>query len=370
MTKPFHITIGVAVQPGASLESDIRLAKAAILYGDKATLCSLGSAMLMAVLALTGLNIHERLQFLVEVAPTLDPTVDRAGLEQRVAAYDRLRRKKHPAGREFLLCRNLEAQLDKAWGQLSDRIIEMTDRAGLDEIVSAIDSGLLTLHPLEHLADQDALLHEFFDVIAGSISNLNTYPLLDDQVGSLVAAAIREGYLEHDDIGVQRGRIVGLAAGLVEQLPLYDNATVAEVIDIRHELESPLVRFRSAIIELAGSIGNAAWDKEFPHDVEQVLRKHVEPAVLEIRDAVRTNNYLRRLAESVATRPLEVAKASGLGLVLSSIDLASEAASKALGTAVGAGVVAYGAYRDWRARQQEIESNRLFFYYKAGRLLG
>jgi hypothetical protein len=96
----------------------------------------------------------------------------------------------------------------------------------------------------------------------------------------------------------------------------------------------------------------------------------VEPAVLQIREAVATNTYMKRLLEGLATKPLRVAEVSGLGLLLSTVDLASEQVSKALGVAVGAGVVAYDAYREWKARQQEIESNRLLFYYKAGRLVG
>jgi hypothetical protein len=369
MTKPLHITIGAAIQQGANLEHDIRLTKAAILYGDEATLCSFGSAMLIGVLAFTEMGMEDRLQFLAEVAPTLNPTVDRAGFEQLAVTYAGLRRKKHLNRQEFLLCKRLETSLDQAWDQIRDQIIEMADRAGVAEILSAVDSGLLTLHPLEHLDDQDALLHEFFDVVADSIRNLDTYPLLDEQVGSLVAAAIREGHLQRDDTGAQRARIIGLAAGLIEQLPLFDYASVAEVIDIRRELESPLVRFRSAIIDLAGSIDNAAWDRDFPHDVEHVLRRNVGPAVLEIREALKANKYAKRLVEDIATKPLEVAKASGLGLLLSNIDLASEEASKARGIAVGAGVVAYDAYKAWKARQQEIESNRLFFYYKAGRMM-
>ena len=38
--------------------------------------------------------------------------------------------------------------------------------------------------------------------------------------------------------------------------------------------------------------------------------------------------------------------------------------------AVGAGVVAYDAYKQWKTQQRAIEANRLFFYFKAGKMLG
>ncbi len=91
--------------------------------------------------------------------------------------------------------------------------------------------------------------------------------------------------------------------------------------------------------------------------------------MLEIREALETNKYLKQLVWSLAAKPLILPGASGLGLLLSSHDIASKETSAALGIVAGGAVVAHEAYEQWRARQRDTTSNRLFFYYRAGSLL-
>ena len=83
---------------------------------------------------------------------------------------------------------------------------------------------------------------------------------------------------------------------MLQRLPLFDDATVHEVIDIRRELERPLVRFRSAVMTYAESIKSASWDEDFSVEAELVFRQHIEPAVLEIEDSVRSSSSLLSMA--------------------------------------------------------------------------
>ena len=365
MSKPLHITIGTAVQGNTSLANDIRLVKAAILYGDQATLCSLGSNMLINTMAFTEIGMDDRLKFLVSIAPTIDPNTDMAGLHNMVETYRFLSRKKRNR-QELLMCKQLERALSQSFDEMREVVFQMAESAGVGEVLDAINSGLLVLQPFERFDDTEALMHEFFTAVTESIGNMDTYPLFDEQVGGLVRASIREGLVATGGAGKERAKVVGLAAGLIEQLPLFDFATVAEVIEIRRELAKPLVRFRSAIIEMSESVERTAWDADFAHDVEMVLRRDIEPAVLDIREALETNKYLKHLANGVLHKPLVVLPSSVLGLLVSQLGAVSHEASVALGIAAGAGVIALDAFEEWKAKQEAIESNRLFFYYKAG----
>ncbi len=75
-----------------------------------------------------------------------------------------------------------------------------------------------------------------------------------------------------------------------------------EVKDIRRELERPLVRFRGAVAGFSDEMRAPSWDPEFVGDVEAVLVREVEPAVLEIEEMVRENRFLAQLAPRM-TRP-------------------------------------------------------------------
>ena len=139
------------------------------------------------------------------------------------------------------------------------------------------------------------LIKEYIDVMSQAVAQGKSYPLLDDLTGNLIRAAIAEGKLEVPDVAVKRGRNVGLMSDLFGRLPLFDQASVQEVLDIRRGLERPLVRFRSAVSTYSDTISSAQWDSAFPIEAEKVFLTEVQPAVLDIEDAIKTNRYLFEL---------------------------------------------------------------------------
>src|SRR5262245_32826427 len=78
---PFHITIGAAPvttfdfsgsqRHQVSLEHELRLVKAALLYADRATLCSMTTSMIVSLLALGNLTTRQKAEFLGSVMPSL-----------------------------------------------------------------------------------------------------------------------------------------------------------------------------------------------------------------------------------------------------------------------------------------------------------
>ena len=141
---------------------------------------------------------------------------------------------------------------------------------------------LQTLNP-----DSKNIGQDYFDIIANAIQSDHTYPLLDNPTGRLVDTAIKEGIIDVSEILVARARGVGLASDLLQNLPLFDNASVDEVISIRRELEKPLIRFRSSMIEFSDEINSATWDTDFPLECETIFNRKVRPAILEIEESVR-----------------------------------------------------------------------------------
>jgi hypothetical protein len=240
----------------------------------------------------------------------------------------------------------------------------MAKAAGAVGINRAKESGLLTLHSLGETGSFDDIVNEFLDVVANSVSNGSTYPLFDEQTSGLVRAGIEEGKITVSDKGIDRSKHSRLAAHLFERLPLFDAASVDEILDIRKELERPLVRFRAAMMKFSDDIRSAAWDKDFDSEAQKVFYREIEPAVLDIEDAVKSNGYLAALVRKVADKPLAIPAGSALAVVMSQLSSLPDLVSQALGVSLAVAPLVYDATREWKEKQLKAEQNHLFFYYR------
>src|SRR5688572_22735324 len=66
-----HMTIAASPSVGVSLANDLRLVKAALLYADRAKLCSLGTHMLQMVLAIAEATPSDQVEILEQWIPVL-----------------------------------------------------------------------------------------------------------------------------------------------------------------------------------------------------------------------------------------------------------------------------------------------------------
>lgn len=364
MDSTLHITIGTAAGKGLSLQDDLRLLKAGLLYGDRVKLCSLMSSMLVLFSQLTNLSEDQRLDALEQWSSILsDPSA-----AANISILKQLKRKRYRSKEELLVVMRASEFIRRTWAELQSKIDDIATEAGADGLVAALESGLVELE-VYNQEDTEEMLRAFFDSVGDAVVCGGTYPLFDDQTGDLVRAALREGKLSGDRIGMAKGRIVGLASDLFERLPLFDKASVDEILAIRAELERSLVRFRSAIIEYSRLIESAQWDRSFKQEAEIVFREKVEPAVAEVEDAVKANRLIRDLLRKFATGSLLPATSSGLGLLVSNVAAFSPLAGTSLGFAAGVGTLAYSTVEEWQERHRDIERNQLYFYYRAGQEL-
>ncbi len=366
----FHITIGAAPSgQDASLDHDMRLVKAALLYAGKAKLCSFSAVLSLSHLALGQLDREQQIDFLEQIAPViirneLESRKLVAGLRQ----YRHLRGKSNLSLLERMLMRQVEGQFDAQWKLMSGAAHGQAVSLGVTPLLKAIDAGLLEIHAFQSPDDTEGMVKEFFELLGDALSSASTFPLFDAASGGLVRSGIQEGVLTVSEVGIARGRHTALAADLLQRLPLFDAAGVDEILDIRRELDRPLVRFRSAMIQFSEKIKSAAWDEDFEKEAQLVFYRDVEPAVLAIEEAVRANRLLASMAR-LGDKPLELAKNSALGLVLSEADFLGDVAAKCVGVGVAAAGLAYDVVRDWKQKRHVAEEKDLFFYYQAGKRL-
>jgi hypothetical protein len=254
---------------------------------------------------------------------------------------------------------------------------------GPADLLEALNSGFLEIHHFESIVDRvmqktfsgEMLAMDYITAVSAAASDNQTYPLFDEDTRSVISSGLEAGVINLSSTRSNRGKEVALAADLLARLPLFERATVKEILDIRRDLEKPLRRFRAAMIKFSSQIESAPWDKDFPQDADQVFRSEVAPAVMALEEEEKSNSFLSKLTSKVAEKSLQLGGAASASAAISALAVRmlnlplADVAALAAGPAIIAGGVAYSAYREWKEQQQETEGNSLFFYYKAGTLL-
>ncbi len=359
--EPLHITVGAShIGDDLSLETELRLLKAALLYGDKVKLCSLGASFSVLLAQINNLDQTQRIAAMKEWSSLLgnDHKVDLVW-----DIVEGLQKKKYRSKAELLALAQAKKTLDQAWEPIVTKVNEIVSTAGAEGLVQAHQAGLLEVEVYD-IGDADAMVKAFFESVGGAVVSGETFPLFDDNTGSLVRAAASEGKLPIGEPGKLRGKVVGLASDMFRRLPLFDTVSMEELLDIRRDLESYLLRFRSAVISYARAIETAQWDTGFMEEADLIFREKVAPAIQDIEDAVKSNKLLKALLAR-STQSVTVPTSSALGLILSGVAAFSDIAGAALGLSVGTAAVGAQAVQDWREKNQEIERNQLYFYYRA-----
>ncbi len=377
--SPLRIAIATAPRAamhGISLAEDIRLLKPALLYADVVTLYSPSATMLLLKGQLAGLSTADRMTFLKQVYPLFEP--DQAPLVLGILeAYERLQKQKRGRSRDQLLAylqlrpkmEKLRSEIDHVWNdELTPTLEELLASAGADQIAGAVSAGLLEISPLiegDKQFDADRLVEAFVTKLADVLADGRAYPLFDDQTGTLVRQGLVEGRFQASPVSRERGKQAATASDFMGRLPAFPRASVAEILDIRTELEEPLVRFRSAMVEMGKLIESSAYEEGFREQVDEVYRAKVEPALVEIDDRVRNNGYLRVLVgEVVGDTKTLLAGILALGVAQTG-DLPQ---LFTVGAAAAGQAVARTTW-ERRTRERQISEHALYFLYRTEELL-
>jgi hypothetical protein len=379
-----EITIAIATGPsgGLSLDKELRLVKPALLYADSVTLISPVASLLHAAVDV-GASENLTMALARQLYPTLEP-----GAADAFAYYDELKRRRHPTREEKRQMAEFQNLLAENSRELHAKSREMMADAGADELLPAIEAGLVQIDSVVRNDDDavaavassvakaagvedvyDSLLAESFmrrlqDLLADPLA----YPLFDEMVGEVVRSHVAEGLFEVGGVSRRRGKRVSAATQFMEGLPSFPAASVAEILDIREELRKPLTNFRAAVAEMERLIQSAAYDADFAQEVDDLYIEKVAPALQEIAELVQDNGYLRQFmiaAVGDAKAMLTAVLTMGVAALVGIPDLA--AAALAAGVPGGAAVLRAAFAKT--AGTRDVEGHHLFFLYKTEELL-
>jgi len=360
MLKEFHIT--AIPCPSSSKElninEEIRLIKASLLYADKVLLISFIPIIFYSIpywidQFSKDIEMQQKMENIKSemVRELLHVAKEKKELKSKIdEIQDYLKDKNTDFESAF------KEEINKSLGRLSNAFYsamnEVTSKMGIKKLDPAINSGLLDIY-----------------TIGKSRIPEKTYPLLDENALNLIKANIEEGKLNIPDVDSEKIKQIGFVFDVFKRLPNFENATISEILDIRKVLDKPLIRFRSAIIEMSDCIRYKPWDEGFYYDVEKLFYHRIEPAVLEIEEECKSNKYLTKLLNVVAKRPWEIPACGIGGAIISKLAEVSNISTTAIGMVVGAGAVTYQSLNEWKEKTKEIETNQMFFYYKTKKLI-
>ena len=387
ISRMFHITIGSAGAHPPTLEPDIQMVKAALLYGDKARLCSAHYSTWVFLLSMKNPTLEDLIAQSHEVEEMIPHMISNPE-EARIALFqNRLARHslktKNPTAKDLEFRRELikmnSQQFDEMRKQWPDLDVERAQR----EFDVAVKAGLLEIHrfPLMETENigasqlagtfqksMERIADEFTGEIMRAVSDCSTYPLFDNGTGSIVRAGVQVGAASPTSVRTSQAKHTQLAADLLSRLPLFDEASMNETLDIRRELDAYLVRFRASIMKYADTIRNASWDKEFSAEAEEIFHREIEPTVLDIEDAVKSNRSLFEIAtRKLADKP--ALATSIFSFIVAQISAMPTIVGAGMSLAVGTATAIYDAVRESQSQEIGLRQNQLYFYYRAKELL-
>jgi hypothetical protein len=390
MRNGLHFTVASAAghhSPAKlDLGEDLALVKASLLYADKVKLCSVGSSFLSAMAEYAEAPEKERAKLVVRYLTVLQPSMSTDEVRFFEAAVG-MRSRKEERAISKRARKEILGMVRKEGEELRRDVLKQHRAAGIEGFREAVREGVLEVHTFgqtsveslveAHLkGDGDWLngvdiadvLFEFLEQASEAVQAGNTYPLLDAPTAEFVAAVEGTGFAEVSASAADRGRYSGLAGDLLRRLPLFELASIDEVLDIRRDLRVPLLGFRQAVAAFAREVRSAAWEQGFAEEAEALFREKVEPEVEKIEYAVKENSSYAELGRRALRHGWTGVAGGVVGGFLASASSLTTVSSAALLGGVGGPLIQ--TLLDKHQRLRELKENQLYFYYATGEALG
>ncbi len=162
---------------------------------------------------------------------------------------------------------------------------------------------------------------------------------------------------------------VELAASVIGRLPGLDEFTIAEILDIRQDLDSHLPAFRAAMMDMADQVNNSTSQEpsDIVRKVDQVWNRKVSPALKDMEMYARRQGYPRQLLNVFSEDKGALASAiSSIGLATGSLLAGAITLAPA---ALAASVPFIKAFNSYLHAHDALEQNKLYFLYQLNKRL-
>ena len=390
-------TIGTA-SSSMEFEEDIRLIKSSLLYADEIELIGMAEYAIFNYLpkCLSSANDFEiiinNLIPLLNAFDNEDANTIKSQLldiqEQLPQLLSQLKKKKRRNKQEIIAqwqMRNLENQ---SRIQLNAAYQELLNNPGINQLQTLVDRSIISIYDYSYNGfSVEELTGGYFANLLGTIKHGGSYPLFDSISADVVSSVIRNKLLDFSKMDKEIIRHAGIAHNILSTLPTLEKASIDEILDFKKDMQTPLKNFRTAIYGFTEKITAMPWDDDFCYECLKLYDTEVMPIINEINELSSETSVLKNFGKQVLNDEEERKKLGyvGAGLIttittnsnifdaLNFLETIIRAGAKLGLTA--AGVTAFlktadvlrQAHSDAKEKKSEMESNVMYYYYKASK---
>lgn len=371
--KNLDILIGLSPDSNVSISEELEYIKVALLYGDNITLVSPKSLLFLCVSCVLGMNERQTYRYFIDMIKDIEnDDYQKEQYELVFQQYIAIKKKKHKSMQELLLIKQMEMQFNSSIEEYKNKIIEIFGEESILQFISAMNTNRLVVDTLNVEENSelfsDRLIEDFFNKVSRAVVNGDKYPIYNKSTVDLLKGAIKEGKIEVPSYSNNNIKNVNVASDLILRLPIFESATVEEIIDIRKELDKYVNNFRGAIVDYSEKIKSEPWTNEFEHEAYNLFLKEVNPKVMAIDEEVRANKLLYKMIEKNLKNPISFATPM-FGAIISPISNFVNLSTTAMLTGVSMAGTSLLAYKEWKEKLSQIEQNQLYFYYKSTKII-
>jgi hypothetical protein len=389
-----HVKVALADN---DLRSAADLIKPAILYADDVTVYSPAASMLSAIRDMSRVqDPREQIALTITLAREVPQLRDQIGVPDDVLdqmltfltvdrrLVNRFARMEGADDQVTGFYRTLD-EFGAMWGdRMPEAVASAKAALGADELFVALEGGAVKVADLfggsatPVIADAlrlatgtrseeplDELVGNFVGRLLELVIEPRIFPLFDAQSSGLIRAF--EGVANTGErSGMPRAAEVATGATLMGYLPHFSSMPMDEVIDLRRELAVPLRRFRRAVARLSRDFESRPIDATFDAEVEDVWRREVEPALVDIREALAEHGLLREVASIALGDPRRLMLEAGGVVAAAHGEVLSLSGLLTAGVAVGVPSldVLGRALRGRSQGQRNAKSNAFYFLHR------
>lgn len=360
-----------------SAEPEVRALRSTLLYADHVNLVAPAVAMMDSLWRMTDLDPDRPWEGLAALPA---PAMRRLGFEnvplrdvrRLFRSIDRL-----PEGHP----RRVELQQEwsrEAIGSVVDQAQTALHEHLADDLGPALESGAVTLisDGFDSQDSTDQQIAWFGNRLTQLLQDPGTVPMLPDETVQLVRSAApgeelwgRVQAALEEEVLDSRARQTYTGAGLVERLPAFPNAPIADVLAVRAELEEGRARYRRAVAHLTETLRSSALDVTLPSEVDQLWNDEVRVALRDMRATVSASRLGHGTARGLVDQHVAASLVCAVTSVAGVADaLPNEHAQLAYLGAGGRVLVAL-IQEAFRARES-IRQHDLVYLYDVNRRLG
>lgn len=374
-----------------SIHHELEMVRAALLYADSIEVLSVGNQMVREFTQFAAGDVNNMWTLLAafddtalrQLGPNLDIDAFRQLLPTLTSADpDALRATARldptMAGLEQFadLLEQTRENGESSMGGLRQLTEQMRVDSGVAELESVLDQKLVRFNDRVTIGDDfDAVTRAFVDELKRYLQDPTKFVLLDEDIASLARSLIDEGHVRIPARSISNASEAALGTGILARLPAFPSAPLDEIVDLRRDLNEPLSRYRRMVSHLRGDLQTGPFDQDIEAEIDSVWRNEVDPAVIEIRQAMAEHGLVREIVRSMSGNLGDFVKGGWLpggGMFVFSanvLDLNTALSTGLAGAAAVAPTVAKAASNRQTGRAA-ARVNDLYYLYEVNRKLG